>query len=151
MFEITPSWVSAYFEGSRKNKLMQIGINLYRRSDDDVRQGLQFDLGCIVTRLFRDFPEIVFEEEYYRKHLAAVERIAKDMPPNRAPAIAARDAEERGPAFSFRVAAPSGSPLRGGVSRYTISFRLDADVAPELRKKAEAFIDSFCLPRFQEE
>lgn len=129
---------------------MTIGINLYR-SQAEERQGLQLDLAFIITRLVQDFPGIVFEEEYFQRHVALVERIAMDMPANFAPRIARRDAEERGPGFRFRVDAPAGAPLQGGVSRYSISFRLDADVAPELREKAEAFIASFSLQRFQEE
>src|SRR5689334_14395794 len=123
---------------------MEIGIDLYRGSAD-IRQGLQFDVGCVIMRLFRTFPGIAFEEEYYQRQVAAVERLINEMSGKGkgARSIAIRDAEELGPGFRFRVDGPLGTPLRGGLRRYSISFRFDDTVAPELREKAQAFVNSF--------
>src|SRR3954463_2930724 len=98
MLTIIPRWDRAFSgvcQGISENNYMEIGVDLYR-SAADIRQGIEFDVGCIIMRLFQTFPGIAFEEEYFQKQLASVKLAMKGLPPNNADLIAIRDAEERG-------------------------------------------------------
>lgn len=87
---------------------MRIGTELYRNKED-LRQGLQLDIACVMSRLYGKFPSIWFEEEYFQ---AQVERI-KNLPystseESGALRITVSDAEERGPGFRFWVDSSKG-------------------------------------------
>jgi len=127
---------------------MEIEIEMYRGSAD-VRQGLQLDIGCIVTRLSQTFPSIEFEEEYFQRHIEIIRQITAEQSEKTALNIAIHDAEERGPGFRFRVVSSGSSSLRGGFSRYCLTFRFDETVDPELIVRAEQFLDSFGLNKFK--
>jgi hypothetical protein len=86
---------------------MEIGINLYR-SHEDVRQGIQFDVALLMSRLFQAFPGIVFEDEYFEQQISRVkEVVALHGSGGGAVKIAQNDANERGPRYGFWVPSPS--------------------------------------------
>lgn len=126
---------------------MKIGIELYRNKED-IRQGLQLDVACLIMRLFQAFPTIQFEEEYFHKHVERIKALSigfKEESP--ALSIAVADAEERGPGFRFLVESSEGEPLRGSLSRYGLSFLFDDRVQEALRAKAKSFIEAFEINR----
>jgi hypothetical protein len=128
---------------------MEIGIQMYRGLNE-VRQGVQLDVGFIAWRLFNTFPGIALEEEYFQRHIARVRQVAEQLGKDAGLVrIATGDAEERGPAYAFHVVSASGSPLHGSFNRYGLAFVFDEAVDPELKRKAEQFLDSFGIKRFQ--
>jgi hypothetical protein len=122
---------------------MNIGIDLYRSAKAEERQGLQFDVGYVVTRLFVLFPDMILSEEYYQNFINQTRNLGPGCEP--ALPIADRDANERGPRLGFEV--PSHS-IRGGISRYVISFTCPADASPRMVAMIKEFLNSFSFSIF---
>jgi hypothetical protein len=127
---------------------MKIGIELYR-NEEEIRQGIQLDVACVIMRLFQTFPRIQFEEEYFQKHIERIKTLSSITAQECSPAlrIAMGDAEERGPGYRFLVDSAEGQPLRGSVSRYEFFFLFDETVDEALRVEAKRLIDSFEIKR----
>lgn len=130
---------------------MEIGIRIHRGLDGN-RQALQLDVAFLVTRLSATFPGIEFEEEYFESHIRRIRQQLTEQPSGQlALRIAERDAQERGPGFRFTVRSEEGIQLQGGLSRYSISFRFSEKTPEDIRKAAQAMLDSFAITKIKNE
>jgi hypothetical protein len=130
--------------------MKKVGIQLYRNKNDN-RQGIQLDVACILMRLFQEFPQIQFEEEYFQSQVERIKSVvANKLSGSSAIHSAMTDAEERGPGFRFSVPSPDGHALRGSLARYSLSFLIEDGIDSELKKRAELFVESFEVVKFAE-
>lgn len=127
-----------------------ISINLYRGENHE-RQGLQFDVALVITRLMGVFQNIIFETEYFTRVLACVDQLILEHQGDARPSPevkrrAKQDAEERGPSYRFSVCIDSVAKLSGVISGYHLSFYFTEETPQNLREQAESFLRSFAIP-----
>jgi hypothetical protein len=129
-------------------EIQRIGIELYRGASD-IRQGLHFDMGVIASRLQEEFPGIWFEEDYYERQLAKFKEALPDSGSKEGVLRTSRkDARELGPKLAFTVSEEGVVMMRGCIARYRLSFSILNHTPAPLRDRADKFLKSFCLKRF---
>ena len=128
-------------------EIQHIAIDLYRGAHD-TRQGLQFDVAAVASRLKEEFPGIWFEEEYYHGYIELIKASCSGSgPEERMLKIFQRDASELGPKFAFTVSEHGVVMMKGCIARYRLSFTRLGHTPARLWYRAEEFLRSFCLTR----